>query len=49
MFENRIVALRQHLLRNHDRNTIMTYITKTEEDNIIRVGYELLKKIRNTR
>ena len=41
LYESRIIAVRQLLLRNKDRNNLIRYIVKSEEDTM-RVGKELL-------
>ena len=43
LFESRIIALKQHLHRNKERNQILNFVYD-EERNIIRVGDELLQK-----
>ena len=42
LYENRIIAVRQHLLRKKDRKYLIRYIVKSEEEDTIRVGKELL-------
>ena len=42
LFESRIIAVRQHLLRNDNRNNLIQYIVNSEEQDIIRVGKERL-------
>ena len=42
LYESRIIAVRQHLLRNNKRNKLIQYIVNSEEEDIIRVGKELL-------
>ena len=44
LFESRIIALKQHLHGNKDRNQIMNYVYNEENNNIMRVGNELLQK-----
>ena len=41
LYEIRIIAVRQHLLRNKDRNNLIRYIVKSEEEETIRVGKDL--------
>ena len=42
LYESRIVSLRQHLLRNANRNEILGYVSEFEQAYIFRVGNELL-------
>ena len=42
LYESRIISLRQHLLRNANRNEILGYVSECEQAYIIRVGNELL-------
>ena len=42
LYESRIISLRQHLLRNANRNEILGYVREYEKVYIIRVGNELL-------
>ena len=42
--ENRIIALKQHLHRNKERNQILNFVYNEERNNIIQVGDELLQK-----
>ena len=42
LYESRIISLRQHLLRNANRNEILGYVRECEHAYIIRVGKELL-------
>ena len=42
LYESRTIAVRQHLLRNKDRNNLIRYIVKSEDEDTIRVGEELL-------
>ena len=42
LYESRIISLRQHLLRNANRNDILGYVRECEQAYIIRVGNELL-------
>ena len=42
LYESRIIAVRQHLLRNDNRNNLIQYIVTSEEQDIIRVSKELL-------
>ena len=42
LYESRIIAVRQHLLRNDSRNNLIQYIANSEEQDIIRVGKEPL-------
>ena len=42
LYESRIISLRQHLLRNANRNEILGYVRECEQAYIIRVGNELL-------
>ena len=44
LIESRIIALKQHLHRNKDRNQIMNYVFNEENNNIMRVDNELLQK-----
>ena len=44
LFESRIIALKHHLHRNKNRNQIMNYVYNVENNNIMRVGNELLQK-----
>ena len=44
LFESRIIALKQHLHRNKERNQILNFVYDEERNNIIRVGDELLQK-----
>ena len=42
LYKSRIIAVSQHLLRNNNRSNLMQYIVNSEEQDIIRVGKELL-------
>ena len=42
VYESRIISLRQHLLRNANRNEILGHVIECEQAYIIRVGNELL-------
>ena len=42
LYESRIIAVRQNLLRNDNRSNLIQYIVNSEEQDIIRVGKELL-------
>ena len=42
LYESRIISLRQHLLRNANKNEILGYVRESEQAYIIRVGNELL-------
>ena len=42
LYKNRIISLRQHLLRNANRNEILGYVREFKQGYIIRVGNELL-------
>ena len=42
VYESRIIAVRQHLLRNNNRSSLIQYIINSEEQDIIRVGKGLL-------
>ena len=42
LYESRIIAVRQHLLCNKDRNNLIGCIIKSEEENTIRVEKQLL-------
>ena len=44
LFESRIIALKQHLHRNKERNQILKFVYNEERNNIMRVGDELLQK-----
>ena len=44
LFESRVIALKQHLHRNKERNQILNFVYNEERNNIIRVGDELLQK-----
>ena len=39
-----MIALKQHLHRNKERNQILNFVYNEERNNIIRVGDELLQK-----
>ena len=43
-YERRIIATRQHLIKNLHRNSIWQYIYEKETNDILRVGQELLQK-----
>ena len=40
-YESRIIAVRQHLLRNNNQSNLIQYIVNSEEQEIIRVAKEL--------
>ena len=42
LYKCRIIAMSQHLLRNNNRSNLMQYIVNLEEQDIIRVGKEIL-------
>ena len=44
LFESRTLSIRQHLLRNKSRNAILTYICNKENNEIVRVGKEIVMK-----
>ena len=43
-YESRIIAIRQHLIKNLHRNSVLEYIYEKETNDILRVGQELLQK-----
>jgi len=43
-YESRIIAIRQHLLRNSEQNNSLEYIGEKESNGILRLGQELLQK-----
>ena len=46
-YESRIIAIRQHLIKNLHRNSVLEYIYEKETNDILRVGQELLQKYNN--
>ena len=38
LFESRIIALKQHLHRNKEKNQILKFVYNEERNNIMRVG-----------
>ena len=42
LFESRVVALRQHLTQIVSRSNILTFVYESEQNNIFRIGSELL-------
>ena len=42
-YESRIIAIRQHLIKNLHRNSVLEYIYEKETNDILRVGQELIK------
>ena len=42
LFEIRVVALRQHLTQIASRSNILTFVYESEQNNILRIGSELL-------
>ena len=42
LYESKIIAVRQHLLQNNNRSNLTQYIVNSEEQDMIRVGKELL-------
>ena len=44
MYESRIISIRQHLRSVKDRSEIHEYTYESEDNNIVRVGYELLQR-----
>ena len=44
LFESRIIALKQHLHRNKEKNQILKFVYNEQRNNIMRVGNELLQK-----
>ena len=42
LFESRTLSIRQQLLRNKSRNAILTYICNKENNEIVRVGKEIV-------
>ena len=43
-YESRIIAIRQYLIKNLHRNSVLEYIYEKETNDILRVGQELLQK-----
>ena len=43
-YQSRIIAIRQHLIKNIHRNSSLEYICEKEANDIVRVGQELLQK-----
>ena len=41
-YESRIIAIRQHLIKNLHRNSVLEYIYENEANAILRIGQELL-------
>ena len=39
-YESRIIAIRQHLIKNLHRNSVLEYIYEKETNDILRVGQE---------
>ena len=44
MYESRIISIRQHLRNIKDKSEIHEYVYESEDNNIVRVGYELLQR-----
>ena len=44
MHESRIISIRQHLRNIKDKSEIHEYVHESEDNNIVRVGYELLHR-----
>ena len=44
MYESRILSIRQHLRNIKDKSEIHEYPYESEDNNIARVGYELLQR-----
>ena len=44
MYESRIISIRQHLRKSKDKSEIHEYVYESEDNNIVRVGYELLQR-----
>ena len=42
-YESRIIAIRQHLIKNLHRNSVLEYIYEKETNDILRVGQESIK------
>ena len=42
LFESRVIALRQHLTQIASRSNILKFVYGSEQNNIIRIGSELL-------
>ena len=43
-YESRIIAIRQHSIKNLHRKSVLEYIYGKERNDILRVGQELLQK-----
>ena len=43
-YESRIIAIRQYLIKNLHRNSVLEYIYEKKTNGILRVGQELLQK-----
>ena len=39
-YESRIIAIKQHLIKNLHRNSVLEYIYEKETNDILRVGQE---------
>ena len=44
MYESRIISIRQHLRNIKDKSEIHEYVYASENNYIVRVGYELLQR-----
>ena len=44
MYESRIISIRQHLRNSKDKSEIHEYVYESEDNNIVRVGYQLLQR-----
>ena len=44
MYKSRIISIRQHLRNIKDKSEIHEYVYESEDNNIVRVGYELLQR-----
>ena len=44
MYESRIISTHQHLRNIKDKSEIHEYVYESEDNNIVRVGYELLQR-----
>ena len=44
MYESRIISIRQHLRNIKNKSEIHEYVYQSEDNNIVRVGYELLQR-----
>ena len=44
MYESRIISIRQHIRNSKDKSENHEYVYESEDNNIVRVGYELLQR-----